>query len=298
MQHGRRRLPHGKAARAVQMLIAKLSHVQKQTAAILYRSGFWGWCGMRKIAYVAAVAVIVSGCVTTDRARFTLGPGQSELIRDGRPAVSSVGKNTLALVRTRNRDLQQRARVPFVVAFQNRSSAPLNFNVRDVEVIQTIPNRGDQPIEVLTFEKLQQEERTRQVVGAILMVAAAGANAAAASQAGNFRTNTTIHTPRGTFYGTTTGYSPALAAAASANAAAQNSMMINQAVEQGQANMARLENEYIKDHTVLPGEWYGGVLTIEPPLSGDPAVPTTYNMSIRIGSDVHKFQISQEPNKS
>jgi hypothetical protein len=253
---------------------------------------------MRKLVALFALAAFSAGCVTTDRARFMPGPGQTELTRDGRPAVSSAAKNSLALMRTKNRDVQQRSRVPFVVAFQNRSSAPINFNVRDVEAIQTIPGQGDQRIEVITFEKLEQEERTRQVVGAILLGVAAGANAAAAARAGHFQTNTTIYTPRGTYFGTTTGYSPALAAAASANAAAQNNLMISQAVEQGQANMARLENEYVKDHTILPGEWYGGTLAIEAPISGSDEAPKTYQMRIRVGPDVHTFRISQEPNKT
>lgn len=250
---------------------------------------------MQKTVVVGLVSAVLAGCVTTDRARFLPGPGQTQLTRDGRPAVSSVGKDTLVLLRTQGRDVVQRARVPFVVAIQNRSKEPITFNVRDVEVVQSFADQADRPIEVVTVEKLEQEERTRQVIGAILLVAAAGANAAAASRAGYYRSNTTIYTPRGTIQATTTGYSPGLAAAASANAAAQNSAMIGTAIEQGQENLARLERDYVKDHTMLPGEWYGGLMAIEPPVSGDGAETKNYQLRIRLGRDIHTFRIAQEP---
>ena len=38
--------------------------------------------------------------------------------------------------------------------------------------------------------------------------------------------------------------------------------MIETSIAQGQENLARLKNEYIKDHTLLPGEWYGGTVGI------------------------------------
>ena len=100
---------------------------------------------------------------------------------------------------------------------QNRGKAPQNFTVSEIQVEQSFgAGTTGQPLEVLTFEKLQQEEKTRQVVSAILVGVAAGANAAAASQAGYYRSNSTIYTPRGTYIATTTGDSTAAAAIASA----------------------------------------------------------------------------------
>lgn len=69
--------------------------------------------------------------------------------------------------------------------------------------------------------------------------------------------------------------------------------MIEPSIAQGQANMARLEQDYIKDHTLLPGEWYGGTVGIAPP-AGD-ARQKTYQIRVRVGSDVHVFDAVQEP---
>ncbi len=226
------------------------------------------------------------------------GPGQTELTRDGRQAVSSTRPRSLALLRAHSRAVNRGQRVPFVLAMQNRSKEPLNFSVSAIEVEQLIEGQGATPLEVMTVEKLEQEERSRQVMQAILIGVAAGANAAAAANAGHYRTNTTIYTPRGTIYGTTTGYSPALAAVASTNAAIQNQMMIDRAVEDGQRNMERLERDYIKDHTILPGEWYGGTLIMAPPMNAESATPKRYTIRVRVGGDEHVFNVMQEPNGS
>jgi hypothetical protein len=68
--------------------------------------------------------------------------------------------------------------------------------------------------------------------------------------------------------------------------------MINATIEQGQANMVRLEQTVIKDNTLLPGEWYGGQLHIQPLIS-EQGPTKLYSISVRIGADVHEFQILQ-----
>jgi hypothetical protein len=208
-----------------------------------------------------------------------------------------VGKNSIILLSRVGRELPQGQRVGFVVAIQNRTQQPQDFLVQSIEVSQHFPDRPSQPIEVITFEKLQREERTRQVIGAILVGVAAGANSAAASRAGYYRSTSTLYTPQGRYIATTTGYSPVAAAIAQTNAATQNAVMVDAAVSQGQANMARLENEYVKDNSLLPGEWYGGLIGIEPPTYSSTEETKTYSMIIRVGSESHKFDLIQEPNK-
>jgi hypothetical protein len=250
--------------------------------------------GFRHLS-VALAALLSSGCVATERVRFNAAANQTALVREGVPAVSSVGRNSIVLLSRVNPELPQGQRVGFVLALHNRVPAPQDFRFSDIEVTQSFRDRPDQPIEVLTLDKLQREERTRQIVGAILVGVAAGANAAAASRAGYYRANTTVYTPRGTYVATTTGFSPVANAIAQGNAAAQNAQMIDAAVAQGQANLARLQTEYIKDHTLLQGEWYGGAIGIEPPSYAAADEVKTYSFSVRVGSDTHRFSIVQEP---
>lgn len=250
------------------------------------------------VGILAATALGLAGCVTTETATFVASANQTAMMRDGKAAISSVQKNSLALLSRAGREIPSGQRVGFVLAVQNRTGKPMDFRVSDVEVIQTMPDGSEQSIAVLTYDQLRTEERNRQIAQAVLVGLAAGANAAAAANAGYYRSNSTIYTPRGTYTATTTGYSPTAAYLAQANAANQNAQMIDAAVEQGRANMASLEREYIKDHTLLPGEWYGGSIGMEPPKSDGGDQPKEYRIRLRIGGEAHTFKVVQRPNQS
>jgi hypothetical protein len=90
----------------------------------------------------------------------------------------------------------------------------------------------------------------------------------------------------------TAGYSPTAAAIAQSNASVQNDAMISATVERGQQNMAALEQGVIKDNTLLPGEWHGGQLHIQP-LVNDEEGPKTYTISVLVGSERHEIDVSQ-----
>lgn len=247
-----------------------------------------------RFGILAGLGAILSGCVATETARFVASANQTSMTRDGRAAISSVQKESLMLLSRAGREIATGERVGFVLAIQNRGSKPLDFRVENLRVIQSLPNGGEDEIAVLTYEKLRTEERNRQVARAIFVGLAAGANAAAAANAGHYQSTSTVYTPRGTYTATTTGYSPALASIAQANAANQNAQMIDAAIEQGRANLASLEREYVKDHTLLPGEWYGGLIVIEPPKSEGEGTRKQYRITIRVGTEAHTFTVVQQ----
>jgi hypothetical protein len=53
--------------------------------------------------------------------------------------------------------------------------------------------------------------------------------------------------------------------------------MIASTIQQGQLNLATLERAVIKDNTLMPGEWYGGQLHLQPPESGSSNAAKTYS---------------------
>ncbi len=167
----------------------------------------------------------------------------------------------------------------------------MEFRVGTVEATQTVNNQVAS-VQVITFEQLQAEEQQRQVVAAILTGAAAGANAAAASRQGYYNRTSTVSTPRGTYQVQTRGYSPTANAIAQSNAAVQNEAMISATIERGQQNLAMLEREVIKDNTLMPGEWYGGQLHLEP-LASNSSGAKSYRISLMVGSDRHDIDIMQ-----
>jgi len=199
-------------------------------------------------------------------------------------------KDSIVIARPAARQFQIGGRPVFVIAIYNRSRNPEDFRVSNVTVTQNVTG-NDAQLKVITYEDLVSEEKTRQTFAAIGAGLAAAGNSMAASQAGYFNTNSTVFTPRGSYQVHTTGYSPAAAAIAQSNANVQNAELISATIERGQANMATLERAVLKDNTLMPGEWYGGQLHIQPLVSQDG--PKTYTISVAVGSDRHEIQISQ-----
>jgi hypothetical protein len=165
-----------------------------------------------------------------------------------------------------------------------------SIRVGDIQATQSINGEVAQ-LKVITYEELAQEERNRQIASAILVGLAAGANAAAASQAGYYHSTSTVVGPRGVATVNTTGYSPTAAAIAQSNAAVQNEAMISATIEQGQANLANLERSVMKDNTLLPGEWYGGQLHLQPLAQSSEA--KSYKIILMVGADRHDIEIEQ-----
>jgi hypothetical protein len=237
-----------------------------------------------------AVAFSAAGCAQMETAKFRAHQGQEALVRDGNPALLSRRPASLVMVRPASRQFQAGRRPSYVVAIYNLTRAPLQFAVANLSVGQIHDGQIDRPLRVYTFEDLQTEERNRQIAAAILVGVAAGANAAAASQAGYYHSNATVYSPGGVRNVSISGYSPTAAAIAQSNAAAQNDAMIASVVERGQQNMAMLERNVIKDNTLLPGEWYGGLVVFDPP---EGEGEKTYQITVQVGSDTHHIEVAQ-----
>jgi hypothetical protein len=94
----------------------------------------------------------------------------------------------------------------------------------------------------------------------------------------------------GTYQATT--YNAYNAQLAQQAASAQTNAEIATMQAEGERNLQALNQTILKDHTVLPGEWYGGTIVMERPPRPDQEV-AQYNLSIRFGGEVHEFQIRQ-----
>lgn len=242
----------------------------------------WAACGL---------AAFTAGCASTETVQFRPRAEQQALIRDGQAALISRRKQSIVLVRPASREFRTGTRPVYVVGITNLTGGPLEFRVSNINVSQLV-NGNAASLQVITYEQLVTEERNRQIASAVLTGLSVGANAYSASRAGYYNNTSTVSTPRGTYQVTTTGYSPTAAAIAQSNAAAQNEALIASTIEQGQQNLAALERGVIKDNTLLPGEWYGGQLHIQP-LVNEGGGQKTYTITMLVGSERHEIDISQ-----
>jgi hypothetical protein len=246
----------------------------------------------------AVLALGLGGCVTAERTTFVPGANQQPLVRDGVPALVSRNSKSIVLVSQAGRQQSPGARTVLVVGITNISKAPIDFRVSDVSVEQLKDGQPVQALNVISYDQLVTEEKTRQVVAAILVGAAAAGNAYSASRAGYGYGTANVYAPSGRVYQVSGSYyDPTAAAIAGASASAQNDAMIASTVEAGRRNMASLEQQVIKDNTLLPGEWYGGQLVFVSPSGEGTEAKKDFRLTIPIAGETHVVTVRQEPSK-
>ena len=207
------------------------------------------------------LAFLCSGCVTTETVAFRPKPQQEAMMRDGQAALVSKGRNSVVTIRPAKRDQRSGERPIFIVTIQNMSRGPLDFRTGLVTAVQ-VDNARD--MKVVTYEELVAEERHAQVSRAIIGGLAAGAAGAAASGHGYW---------------------------ARANANYQSAQLAAATVAVGQQNLAALEALVIKDHTLMPGEVYGGRLVLDAPSQ---ETAKAYSIAMMVGSDRHEVDVVHE----
>lgn len=142
------------------------------------------------------------------------------------------------------------------------------------------------------FDELVAEEQTRQLVAAFGTALSAAGRSAHAANAGETTTYGTygIVTTYGTYSASTYDYGRAAAAQSAANA--QSAADFARIEQTGAQNLAALQQQVLKDNTILPGEWIGGQVVLAPPPKGQNQ-SVDYAVTIPLGGETHEFLIRQ-----
>lgn len=223
---------------------------------------------------LVAAGGLLAGCVTTDRVTFRpTNPNQMALYRDGRAAMASTGSETRVVIGPKPRQQQRVQRPVFVVAIQNSGQRPVNFTLAGVTAELT---HGGvvRPLQVIAYEQLVQEARNEQIAGLILGAVMIGAGAAVASGRPTYSNAVLSGALTGAGVGTMVGAS-----------------------DRGDEAIARFEETVMKDHTVMPGEWFGGQMHIQAPSDIPVDQVANYRVTIRLGPDTHIFDVVQTPGR-
>jgi hypothetical protein len=215
--------------------------------------------------------------VPTEKVAFTAGPQQQMIVRDGRNAIVSKRRGSTVMVSAASRELASGRRPVFVVAVQNTGKTPAEFRVSGVSAVQTQDNAPSRAMAIVPYEQLVSEERARQVASAVLVGLAVVGNSVSAQHASYTRSGR---------------YSPLAGAINGARADSLNADLIAGTLITGEVNLAALEQDILKDNTVMPAEWVGGQLHMEPP-AGDSAQVKAYVITVPVGSDVHEIVVRQ-----
>jgi hypothetical protein len=245
------------------------------------------------ISLAMAVALFGAGCAS-QVVKLTAQPGQEAIVRDGVQSLVSK-KSNLVMLRPNTKLLKSNARPAFTVAVKNLGPKPETLLETGITAQQSVEGK-QLALRVHKYDELVQEEQNRQAVAAFAVALSGAARAYSAANAGYVNTTGSVnaYTPYGNSYGTysATTYDPLRAQIAQQNASAQTGEDIANLQAQGEHNLAQLQNTILKDNTVMPGEWIGGTIVLDPPqYSGGNS--QSYTVNIDFGGERHEFLVAQ-----
>jgi hypothetical protein len=241
-------------------------------------------------------ALLIAGCAS-QKIELSAAPGQNAIIRDGIPALVSKKKN-IVMLRPNKTLLKGNPRPAFTVAVRNLGNKPETLLESNITARQTIDGK-QVAMRVYRYDELVQEEQTRQAWQAFGVALSGAARAMNAANAGYVQTTGTVHGygaygPTYANYSATT-YDPLRAQLAQNVANAETQSDIANLQAQGEQNLAALEHTILKDNTVMPGEWVGGTIVLDPPAYSGKA-PKSYTITVDFGGEQHEFQVAQVAN--
>jgi hypothetical protein len=255
---------------------------------------------MKGLLIVATV--LLCGCASSEHISLMAGPSQQSMTRDGIPALLSTERQ-IVMLRPVQSSVRRGDRPAFIVAVYNRGRNPTNLLVSD---ISATGNLGT-VIHVFGYDELVAEARRKQrwATFAVALAGAAGAmNAANAGYTHTYGTysgyshGTYSGALNGSYTGTTTGiysattYDPARAYAAQSINNAQTAANLAAIQARGEQTLGELQNTILKDNTVMPGEWVGGVVVLDTPEKAPDGI-AQYKINVEFGGEVHSFSVSQ-----
>ena len=245
-----------------------------------------------RIALLGAV-LILPGC-SMHSIELAAGPGQETIVRDGLPALISKKKHVVMLS-PKARRLKGNARPTFTVAVLNAGDQPVTLREASVNARQVVAGKSTS-LRVYRYDELVSEEQTRQAVAAVGAALSGAGRAMSASNAGYVNTtgNINAYSPHGTPYGSATytarTYDPLRAQLAQQAANAETQREVADLRAQGEKNLALLQGTILKDNTVMPSEWYGGTVVLDPPKHASDQ-PARYEVVIEFGGEQHTFSV-------
>lgn len=236
----------------------------------------------------STVAAICLASCASPKDNFTLAPakGQQATISHGTPSLMSEKRHVMYL-RPQAAEQASGVRPGFVVAIMNRSKKPVTLTVASITAASVRPKRT--ALRVFSQSELTDEIESRRNA-AMVVSALAGVTGAISAANSGYSTTTGYSGRSGPFTATT--YNPAAAqVAAQANI---DRTAVTMATIDAQASdaLARLQGEVIKDHTLMPGEWHGGLVVLDNPTRTEAGV-AEYEISITFDGEQHTFNVVQ-----
>ena len=249
-----------------------------------------------KNIFLILFVLIFSGCQTTTSVNLIPQVNQKTSYSDGQEAIKSILPNSIVILSSAFTEVKNGKRIDVIINVNNTSNNTFLLDTSSIEI--STPNIGT--LKVFSYDELVAEQKQKAKTAAILTAFAGAVNTMAASYSGY---QTTTGTFNANTYGayntntygnyTATTYNSAAAQQAINEANNRTTANLQNIQRTSSASLKNLKNSILKKTTMEPGMWYGGVARFDAPkLEKDEN--RFYTLKIKLGDDVHQFELAQQ----
>lgn len=242
-----------------------------------------------KYAILSVPLCLLACAAPTDVVRLTPAAGQEAIVRDGVPSLISK-KRHVVMLRPVSHIQVSSGRPRFVLAVLNRGQQPTTLQTADITA--NLIGKKQLALRIFRYDELMQEVEDQRKVALTFAVLGGVAGAMSAANAGYSHTSGSVYSGGYQASYNATTYNPAMAQMASNQNAANTANNIENIQANGDAQLSHLKDTILKDHTIMPGEWHGGVIVLDAPEKEDNG-RVEYSIAVPFDQDMHAFTVTQ-----
>lgn len=261
---------------------------------------------LRTLVILFVLVLTQAACASYGKITPLSGGDNQQIVRDGQESLISKKQNTTVIVGAVNDRVRMGTRGNFLIAVHNGGARPFDISTSHIVARDVTQPMAEVALKVFTYGELVQEERKRQAWAALAAGLSAMGRSMQASTAGYRHQSGTFNSTAydnygnsyygyGNYSGTTYDYGAAQAAQMQANA--MNQAEFARVAAEGQRQLSELRNSILKHHTVLPGEWYGGIIKIAVPELEEGEPGRVLRVSVSANDTRQDFEFSFQKTK-
>jgi hypothetical protein len=236
------------------------------------------------VVVLGLFAMTLAGCATEYSVSPLADLAQQVHYWHGKPTIYS--ETRLGAVQVTPLGVNDDDRVGFAVAVFNKSGAPVNFGIENLEVAQ----QNGAPGKIFTSMELQHEAKVHAAWAEFGILLLGATDAALASRSAYSTTRTKVRTSYGNASIITRAYDPAAAYAAGRDAGIVTGAGIAVIQSSLDNTLAMIDQHVLQTTTVDPGQSDGGIAVVDT-LSSE-QFPQDVTLHVNLVGEDHVFRFS------
>lgn len=234
----------------------------------------------------------LTGCASNFKLHPQVAQDQSKILDDGQEVLISQKRNSV-MVWPKNHSETSSEKLGIMVVVRNNGTQPILLKTSDVKA-----TFNGQQIATCTAEQVLADIERRQRLAAALSAFGGAMSASSAASSGRYYesgsfSGTSAYGQRFSGNYTASGYNPAQAQAAVNAANAQTASNLANIDAMANHQRRRIQGKSLRDHTVRPGEIYGGAIYLDS-ISPNGDNDNNLVITVELNKEIHTFKMKAQ----